>query len=163
MHTTAKTHPKERAPYPTSPAPLPGGAPSAPATPKPGRHVPVLNLQNLTHIVLDTGTRDLAINFLRDFMDLLEPRTARIRTALIREDPKASTDAVLSLKTASSMAGAMELEELCVGILACLSGNDFHTARDVASALGQSVGRIVKDSPTLVEEAKNSLTTKQSM
>jgi len=113
----------------------------------------MLELQSLLDIADDTGGPALALQFLKDFFGLQQARLSRLLAALAAGDPAASVDAVLSLQTASSMAGATDIVERCATILPLVTARDFARARVQAEALRQSIGALAAASPILLEHA----------
>lgn len=79
---------------------------------------------------------------------------SRLLAALAAEEPAASVDAVLSLQTASSMAGATEIAEHCARILPLVVARDFPRARVQVAALERSVDVLVAASPMLLAHAE---------
>lgn len=123
-----------------------------------GEQVPALDLHNLWDIVIDTGGPDLAIQFLDDYMQLLRVRMSRIQAALNDEDPEASINAVLSLKTSSHTVGALEIAERCGHLLSCIAAQNFQLAHNLATPLGGSIEAMAAAFPVLLEQAKTRLT-----
>ena len=117
------------------------------------RDSPVLDLQSLRDIAHDTGGPALALGFLRDFFSLQQVRLCRLRAALAAEEPAASVDAVLSLQTAASMAGATHIAERCATILPLVAARNFTSAREQATALQRDVDALTAASPVLLEQA----------
>lgn len=120
---------------------------------------PILDLQSLCDIANDTGGPALALRFLSDFLSLQPVRLARLLAALDAEEPAASVDAVLSLQTASSMAGATEIAEHCARILPLVVARDFPRARVQVAALERSVDVLMAASPKLLAHAEARLGT----
>lgn len=115
---------------------------------------PILDLQSLWDIADDTGGPALALRFLSDFFSLQPVRLSRLLAALAAEEPEASVDAVLSLQTASSMAGATQIAEHCARILPLVVARDFPRARVQAAALERSVDVLMAASPMLLAHAE---------
>lgn len=70
---------------------------------------PVLDDDALARLGEQLGDSDLLCEFLRDYLALLDQRIARLEHALTVADQTEWMDAVLSLKTSSTMAGARAL------------------------------------------------------
>lgn len=115
---------------------------------------PILDLQSLWDIANDTGGPALALRFLSDFFTLQPVRLSRLLAALAAEEPAASVDAVLSLQTGSSMAGATEIAERCARILPLVVARDFPRARVQVAALKRSVDVLMAASPMLLAHAE---------
>jgi len=134
----------------------PAGAEMGPSTPSlsgDSRDSPVLDLQSLRDIAHDTGGPALALGFLSDFFSLQQVRLSRLLAALAAEEPTASADAVLSLQTASSMAGATHIAERCATILPLVAARNFTSARVEVAALKRDVDALTAASPVLLEQA----------
>ncbi|MEW1808304.1 Hpt domain-containing protein [Pseudarthrobacter sp. NPDC080039] len=116
-------------------------------------HTHVLDLQSLWDIAEDTGGPALALRFLHDFLSLLQGRLSRLLAALAAEEPAASMDAVLSLQTASAMAGATKIAGRCASILPLVATGHFACARVQAAALQRDVDVLTAASPMLLEQA----------
>ena len=72
---------------------------------------PVLDEQVLAQLAEELEDRHVLVGFLRRYLRLLDHRLHRIEDALTARDAEAWMDAVLSLKTASAMAGATALSQ----------------------------------------------------
>lgn len=123
-------------------------------------HSHVLDLQSLWDIADDTGGPALALQFLNDFFSSLQARLSRLLAALASEEPAASVDAVLSLQTASAMAGATEIVGRCAGILPLVVARNLACARVQAAALQRDVDVLTAASPILLEQAEARLGAK---
>lgn len=99
----------------------------------------------------------MALQFLNDFFSLQQVRLSRLLAALADEEPAASVDAVLSLQTASSMAGATDIAQHCATILPLVVARNFALARLQAAALQHSVDVLTAASPILLEHAEAQL------
>lgn len=135
----------------------PAGAEAAPSVSSwPGAigDTPVLDLQSLWDIAEDTGGVALVLQFLHDFFSLLQGRLSRLLAALAAEEPAASMDAVLSLQTASAMAGATEISRRCASILPLVATGHFACARVEAAALQRVAAVLTAASPMLLEQAQ---------
>ena len=78
-----------------------------------------------------TGTETVARGFARDYAQMWEQRYDSLASALDRGDEAAALDAVLSVKTSSSMVGGLRLAQLAADVeLLIRSGN-------LAEAAGQ--------------------------
>ncbi|PTT60165.1 Hpt domain-containing protein [Arthrobacter sp. HMWF013] len=115
---------------------------------------PVFDLQSLRDIADDTEGPALALQFLKDFLSLQQVRLSRFLAALAAEEPAASVDALLSLHTASAMAGATEIAERCASILPLVVARNFACARVQAAALQRIIDVLAAASPMLLEQVK---------
>ena len=105
----------------------------------------------------------MALQFLNDFFSLQQARLSRLLAALAEEEPAASVDAVLSLKTASSMTGATDIAEHCATILPSIVARNFALARAQAAALQQSVDILTAASPILLDHAEAQLRARTAL
>lgn len=138
----------------------PAGAERAPSASSPSGvsgDNPVLELQHLLDIADDTGGPALALQFLNDFFGLQQVRLSRLLADLADGEPAVSVDAVLSLHTASFMAGATDIAEHCATILPFIAARNFTRARVQAAALQQSVDALTAAAPILLEHAEAQL------
>lgn len=72
---------------------------------------PVLDTDALRRLGDELGDKDILCGFLRRYVTMLDQRIDRLEHALAAQDHAAWMDAVLSLKTSSSLAGARALAE----------------------------------------------------
>jgi HPt (histidine-containing phosphotransfer) domain-containing protein len=154
LSTSKQPDPRKRTATAAAPAPDGFETPTQAARPGAKQRIPVLDLQKIGEIHVDTGRPELAINFLSDFMKLLQARMSRILAALTAEDPQASVKATLRLKNTANMAGAPEIEGHCINILARLAARDFELSRASAAALKRCVDRMTSASPILLDQVK---------
>lgn len=124
---------------------------------------PVLDLQSLWDIADDTGDPALALRFLADFFGLQQGRLSRVLAALADEEPSASVDAVLSLQTASAMAGATEIAKRCAIILPLVVARNFVRARAQTAALQRDLEVLTAASPMLLEQAEARLRARRPL
>ncbi|WP_285320834.1 Hpt domain-containing protein [Pseudarthrobacter sp. lyk4-40-TYG-27] len=157
MIATTETYPFRQDPVASAPTHLPEPREVVSSDSPPGHELPVLDLQNAWDISVDTGGPDLAINFLTDYMNLLHVRMFRILAALTAEDPEPAVNAVLSLKTSSSIAGALEIEGSCGVLLAAIAAGNFQLARVLAVDLGDHVDRMAAAAPAVLKHANEYL------
>lgn len=102
-------------------------------------------------------TPDIALRFLGDYLSMLPNRLTRILIALGERDAPAAMDAVLSLKIASSMNGALMTEACCLALQTSLKNQDFEVARAQAWPLSDSVAVLNDQAPTVLEQARSAL------
>ncbi|BCW77924.1 Hpt domain-containing protein [Paenarthrobacter sp. 22069] len=132
----------------------PRDADSAASLPGVTGDMSALDLQSLWNIAEDTQGPALALQFLSDFFSLQQARVSRILATLAEEDPAGSANAVRSLHTASSMAGAKHIAERCAIILPLVGARNFTSARVHATALQCDVEALTAASPMLLEQAE---------
>lgn len=70
---------------------------------------PLVDVAVLHDLERQMDSRSVVLGFVRDFIQLWEPRYERLAQALALPDPDIALDALLSLKTAAAMAGAVRL------------------------------------------------------
>ena len=73
---------------------------------------PILDDTRLRRLA-DVATADAAEQFAADYREILPARVERLTYTLSLWDTEAAMDAVLSLKTSSSMIGALRMEQIC--------------------------------------------------
>jgi hypothetical protein len=108
-------------------------------------------------LAIEVGAEDLAFGFLTDYFDLLPRRRDRIINALRDTDPEAAMDAILSLKIASAMVGALDAEDGCLILQSLVSRGDLASAGAEASALGSSIDTLVSDAPSILASLQQHL------
>lgn len=116
-----------------------------------------LILQAARNLADETGSSRIALQFLSDYLDMLPARLQRILRGLQASDVETSMDAILSLKIASAMAGAFDVEACCHGIEALIRREQFPMARENALALAINVLCLVNRTPALLAGAEDSL------
>jgi HPt (histidine-containing phosphotransfer) domain-containing protein len=105
----------------------------------------------------ETGSPNIALQFLSDYLEMLPGRLQRILQGLHGSDVETSLDAILSLKTASAMAGAFETETCCHGLEALVRGEQFHLALYDAQALTVNVLCLFNSTHALLAGARDAL------
>ena len=70
---------------------------------------PLVDLAVLRELEQQVNDRSIVVGFVHDFVDLWESRYERSAQALDPLDPDTALDALISIKTAASMAGALRL------------------------------------------------------
>ena len=119
-----------------------------------------LILQAARNLADETGSSRIALQFLSDYLDMLPARLQRILLGLQASDVETSMDAILSLKIASAMAGAFDVEACCHGIEALIRREQFPTAREDALALTINALCLIKRTPGLLAGAQDALLPK---
>lgn len=64
------------------------------------------------YLLIEHTGAGVAGRFLNDYLDLLPARASRIVAGLAAQDKESTLDALMSLRIASEMAGAREMEEI---------------------------------------------------
>lgn len=77
---------------------------------------PVLDTDALRRLGDELGDADILCEFIRRYVAMLDGRIDRLECALAAQDHEDWTDAVLSLKTSSALAGAQALADLTAGL-----------------------------------------------
>jgi signal peptidase len=91
------------------------------------RPLPALDRRPLKRLAREMKSKEAAKNFAAAYARLLPQRVDRISQALSSGNRDMAMDAVLSLKTSSSMVGALRMEQYCVRLERALVMSD-HTA-----------------------------------
>ena len=111
-------------PLPAADAPA-GGAELLAPCPDAGPLVDPAALQDLGE---QLNSPAVAKGFARDYAQMWDQRYQSLAGALDRRDPAAALDAVLSLKTSSSMVGGLRLAKLAAELEAAIRGGDLGQA-----------------------------------
>jgi hypothetical protein len=98
-----------------------------------------------------------ALKFLKTYFDMLPGRLERILLGIIDCDPAESHDAVLSLRAASSMTGAVSAEACCLELEPLVRGNQFRLALLCAGRLSTEVQALYDTAPAIMVEAHQDL------
>lgn len=77
---------------------------------------PVLDTDALRRLSDELGDVDMLCGFIRRYVAMLDQRIERLERALAAQDHEGWMDAVLSLKTSSTLAGAQALADLAAGL-----------------------------------------------
>ncbi|WP_066293737.1 Hpt domain-containing protein [Arthrobacter sp. B6] len=105
----------------------------------------------------DIESPTMALNFLRDFLSMLPGRITRILNTLAEPDAKGAMDATLSLRIASAMTGALDVETCCRGIESLIRSGQFEEASETAQHLRGIVTALMAAGPDLLREAQADL------
>jgi HPt (histidine-containing phosphotransfer) domain-containing protein len=119
---------------------------------------PALSLQAVRDLADETDSPRIALQFLSDYLDMLPRRLQRILLGLHEGDVGTSMDAILSLKIASAMAGAFDIETRCHGLEVLARAEQFHRALENAQALTANVLCLVNSAPAVLASVKDALT-----
>lgn len=76
------------------------------------QNLPVLDSSALT-VLKDEAGEDISRRFVEEYLLMLPTRADRILKGLTGEDPEPAIQALISLRVASAMAGALRLEGVC--------------------------------------------------
>ncbi len=96
----------------------------------------VLDRTRLQALAEELDSRPLALEFITQFLQLLPARLRRINHTLTDNDQETAWDALLSLATSASMAGADHLALLCRNIGREVRAGNLATARHASQGLG---------------------------
>jgi hypothetical protein len=116
-----------------------------------------LHLERIATLADHTGSPEMALRFLGDYLAMLPGRPERILDSLGRADSEASMDSVLSLKAASAMAGALQAETHCHTLETLVRGGKHANAMREAQHLSAAVHRLVSGTPAILEHARRHL------
>jgi hypothetical protein len=94
------------------------------------------------------------VKFLETYLGMLPGRLERILKAIHERDEKASADAILSLKTTSSMTGALSTEARCLELELFIDKKQFDLALTSARHLASEVAVLCDYAPALMREAR---------
>jgi HPt (histidine-containing phosphotransfer) domain-containing protein len=118
---------------------------------------PAISLEAVGVLADETGSPSIALQFLADYLEMLPGRLQRILQGLHGSDVETTLDAILSLKTASAMAGAFETENYCRGLESLVGGEQFHLALNNAQALTSNVHCLFNNTQALLERVRDAL------
>ncbi|UVJ38147.1 signal peptidase I [Arthrobacter sp. CJ23] len=96
------------------------------------RPLPALDRRPLRRLAREMNSKDAARNFAASYTRLLPQRVDRISHALSAGNSNLAMDAVLSLKTSSSMVGALRMEQHCARLERALVMVDHTAAAEAA-------------------------------
>jgi HPt (histidine-containing phosphotransfer) domain-containing protein len=116
-----------------------------------------LDPASIRRLAEDLENPNIALIFLGEFLFMLPGRMQRILETLADRDAKAALDAILSLKTTSSMAGAVKAEFCCWRIESLIRCGRFEEASESAQLLQRIVTALVAAGPDLLLEARTDL------
>lgn len=96
---------------------------------------PVLDTAHIDALARDLNSRTAALAFIAGFLHYLPARVERILQTLASNDLAQAMDAVLSLASSASMAGARQLERNCRLIQDAITTGDLAQARNISRTL----------------------------
>lgn len=96
---------------------------------------PVLDGSCFRVLADELDGEDIAFRFITEFRDLLPSRVNRIQRTVANKDQDAAMDAVLSLASAASMVGGLQVAHQCRSIGRAVKNSDFATAQQASLIL----------------------------
>ncbi|MHC6594245.1 Hpt domain-containing protein [Arthrobacter sp. C152] len=114
----------------------------------------LFNPQPIRTLALHVASTAIAYRFLTDYFDMLPGRAQRLLAALRDEDDEAAMDALLSLKTASAMTGAVDLESRCMAIQTLIAAGLLELARAEAQGLSTAAAGLAAQAAAILEAAR---------
>lgn len=123
----------------------------------PDRVRSLLHFDRIRHLAEQLESRAETLKFLEAYLQMLPGRLERILRGIQAGDEHASHDAVLSLKVASSMSGAVTAEACCVELEVLVRGKHFGLAHVSALRLSNEVTALYKTAPEILLEARRDL------
>lgn len=118
----------------------------------------VLDLDRLQDLAEELGSPDPALRFLTKYLSMLPERVKRISAAVEQGDSAETTISVLSLKVASSMAGAAETQAQCQAIETLIKEDLFDDAKGALTTLRHVTDACTASQHSIVAAAHASLT-----
>jgi len=119
-----------------------------------GAALPAFDRRPLKRLAREMKSKEAAEKFAAAYAKMLPQRVDKISHALSTGDSDLAMDAVLSLKTSSSMVGALRMEQHCVRLEHALVTTD-HTAAAQA-------GELVRQHQPQLEKALGGHTTRRA-
>jgi histidine phosphotransfer protein HptB len=117
----------------------------------------LLHFPRLRELAAQLENPAAALAFLETYLGMLPGRLERILLGISAHDREASHDAVLSLKVASSMTGALSAEACCVELEPLVRGKQFDLALVSAGRLTSEVTALHATAPEILLEAQRDL------
>ena len=125
----------------------------------PERHRSVLHFDRIRDLAVQLESRADTLKFLEIYLQMLPGRLQRILNGIHDGDEGATHDAVLSLKVASAMTGALEIESTCVRLQSHVEAARFNHAHVQSLALSRSVSRLYGAAQAVLQQAQATLET----
>jgi HPt (histidine-containing phosphotransfer) domain-containing protein len=125
----------------------------------PETHRSLLHFGRIRDLADQLESRDDTLTFLETYLQMLPGRLQRILNGIHDGDEEATHDAVLSLKVASSMTGALEIERTCVRLQSHLKAARLDQARIQAQALSCIVSRLYGAAQAVLQQTQATLET----
>lgn len=97
------------------------------------------------------------LKFLETYLQMLPGRMERILRGISEGDQDVSHDALLSLKVASSMSGALSAEACCLELEPLIRDRQFELAAVSARRLSSEVTALYETAPAILLEARMDL------
>jgi HPt (histidine-containing phosphotransfer) domain-containing protein len=123
----------------------------------PDRARSLLHFDRIRDLADQLDSRAETLKFLETYLHMLPGRLKRILDGIHNGDDEASHDAVLSLKVASSMSGALSTEACCVELEPLVRGKQFGLALVSAHRLSTEVTALYDIAPAILLEAHRDL------
>ena len=123
----------------------------------PGLGLPLLDLTVLRQLEEELGDSGVARSFVTDYIGIWEDRIQYLIRSVAEDDSDAAMDAVLSLKSSSTMVGGVRLAQLASELEEAVRDGNMAKAQsmldDVAQRGSETVdelrfGYVLRDSPT---------------
>ncbi|MFF2296776.1 signal peptidase I [Arthrobacter sp. NPDC058127] len=119
-------------------------AATAAGTAAAGRPLPAFDRRPLRRLAREMKSKEAARKFAAAYARLLPARVERISHALSTGDTELAMDAVLSLKTSSSMVGALRMEQHCLRLEHALATTDHTAAARAGDAVREHQAQLEK-------------------
>ena len=114
---------------------------------------PVLDTSCIWALAEEMDSRATALAFITDFLRMLPERVARINQTLWTSDRDHAMDAVLSLATSASMAGAHQLAQHCRSIWRDVNTGNLAAARKSSLGLHSRTAALTQEITLLLDPA----------
>ena len=124
----------------------------------PDRARSLLHFDRVRELAAQLDSPADTLKFLETYLAMLPDRLERILRGIIDCDQEASHEAVLSLKVASAMSGAINAELCCLELEPLVRGNQFGLALKSARRLSTEVSALYETAPAILAEAHRDLT-----
>jgi hypothetical protein len=124
----------------------------------PETHRSLLHFGRIRDLADQLESRAESLKFLETYLQMLPGRLQRILNGIHDGDEEATHDAVLSLKVASSMTGAVSAEACCLELEPLVRGKQFGLALVIARRLSTEVTALHETGPEILLEARRDLT-----
>ncbi|WP_461186766.1 hypothetical protein [Arthrobacter sp. Z4-13] len=117
----------------------------------------LVHFDSLRDLADQIDSRAETLKFLELYLEMLPDRLERILRGIVDCDREASHDAVLSLKVASAMSGAVSAEACCLILEPLVRSSQFGPALASARHLSAEVHALYETAPTILLEAHRDL------
>jgi HPt (histidine-containing phosphotransfer) domain-containing protein len=123
----------------------------------PDRARTLLHFDRIRDLADQLDSRADTLKFLESYLHMLPGRLERILSGILDGDQEESHDAVLSLKVASSMSGALTAEACCLELEPLVRDKHFGLALVSARRLSSEVTALYEIAPAILLEAHRDL------